>query len=58
MAVPHTRVAVPPLGRAKWWLRDGNVEGLDSPVTCANAHAQGVQDLSVECGGKYSKSAF
>jgi len=50
MAVPHMRVAASPLGRAKWWLRDGKVEAMESPVTCANADAQGVQDLSVERG--------
>jgi hypothetical protein len=53
MAVPHTRVAVLPSGVAEWWLRDGKVEGLDSPITYANADAQGVQDLSVEGGGRF-----
>jgi len=58
MAISHTRVAVSPLGRAKWWLRDGKVEAMDSPITYANADAQGIQDLRVECGSKYSESAF
>jgi hypothetical protein len=53
MAISHTRVAVSPLGRAKWWLRDGKVEAMDSPITYANADAQGVQDLSVEGGGRF-----
>ena len=53
MAISHTRVAVSPQGRAKWWLRDGKVEAMESPVTCANADAQGVQDLSVERGGRF-----
>ena len=56
MAVPHMRVAVSPLGRAKWWLSDSKVEAMDSPVTCANADAQRVQDLSVECGSIFMKS--
>ena len=56
MAVPHTRVAVSPPGRAKWRLSGSKVEGLDSPVTCANAHAQGVQDLSVEGESNFLKT--
>jgi hypothetical protein len=58
MAVSHTRVAVSPLGRAKWWLRDGKVEAMDSPITYANADAQGIQDLSVEGGGKFYEKKY
>ena len=56
--VPGTCFTLLPSGVAKWWLRDGIVEAMESPFTYANAHAQGVQDLSVECGSKYSESAF
>jgi hypothetical protein len=56
--VSHTRVPLLPSGVAKWWLRDGKVEGLGCPITCANAHAQGVQDLSVECGSIFMKRSI
>jgi len=53
------RVPLLPSGVAKWWLRDGKVEAMENPFTCANADAQGVQDLSVERGSKfYEKKNF
>jgi len=52
------RVTLLPLGVAKWWLRDGKVEAMESPFTCANADAQGVQDLSVERGSIFMKRSI